>query len=499
MIDLHQNPSVILRRLIAANIDIAAPSDARWAIPFRHRKQTLHWHAEVTLAKQHCYILLDQPDDSALQWQSHLRYLRERAQRTQAPPTLLLLCPTRFRAESVLRLVATMGVHTPVFASAQYAQGLRKAEWLAWCDGAAQIADSFANASAATDRKPARRHLSRSSAAMCPPSPLDERSLSALSVLRVLFQTPMCATDLITALSGLSIDSVKGALAELSREGLAQRSGVSTKDTDKHGGNSSIRSTPCPSVSSVDKSLWSLTDKGVQAWVERQLLPPNMLAKYRYFRADHQRRPQHTSAAYGFFQTLMQVCQQRSRALGNLADGRVPFALAEFESECRASDWYGGAKRGDLHYWRPDGYGALQVGDAITRFWIEIDGTAQAPSRHSPIVWERKLIGLCDYLLSERWTFRYETQPSMLVITTDHRNRPLICDALHYAARARGMDAPQVFMATQAALAQRGPLAPIWFDLTRSEEQPTQAFAGLDQPLDLARRMNMIDMVQHWR
>lgn len=83
-----------------------------YAIPFHHRKQTLHWHAEIALSTQRFYLLLDQPSDSVLQWQPYLRYLRKRAQRAKVTPTLALLCPARVHAKSVLRLAATVGLDT---------------------------------------------------------------------------------------------------------------------------------------------------------------------------------------------------------------------------------------------------------------------------------------------------------------------------------------------------------------------------------------------------
>lgn len=492
MIVPPQSVVTALRRLFT----IPQLADVRWAIPFRHRGKTLLWHAELACSAQRCCILLDYSGDSILQWQPHLHYLRERAKRGQAVPTLLLLCPTHFRAESVLRLAATLGVSTSIFASTQYERGLHNGEWLAWRDGAVHATDPFTLLSKEVEAKSNSRPWRNNSAAAYPPSPLCDLSHPAWIVFKTLIQTPACLPRAIAVFSNLSLELVQGVLAELRQSNFAHGGGLGLEQPIS---KPIQRSNPPISVASIDQYLWSVTDEGLHGWITEQMLPPSTVAKYRFFRADHQRRAQHTSVAYGFFQSLIELCQQRNRAIGVLADGRAPYVLAEFESELRASDWYRGPRRGDVNYWRPDGYGALRAGDTTTRFWIEIDGTAQAPSRHSPIVWERKMMGLCDYLLSERWTFRYETQPSMLIITTDYRNRPLICDVLHFTARARGLKPPQVFMATQAALAQRGPLAPIWFDLTCNEDQPTHAFVGLDQPLDLAKRLNMIDMVQHWQ
>lgn len=446
-----------------------------YAVPFRHRRQTLHWQAKLILNGQAFYLLLDHPDDSVLQWQAHLRYLLEKARRLDPSqiPSLLLLCNNPFRAEAALRLAATMGVVSPVFVVMIPANGLLQANWQTWRDGAVQPAQPFALKPVSS---PAPRRRRRLAAPSLPTSPLAALNPQALSVLRTIFNAPMCPRGLITQLTQRSTNALDDSL-----HALFSADFVGHIDTSGH------LSTP----------LYFVTDRGVKAYLAHTLQPEHLLVRYRFFCADHQRRWRHTVAAYGFFETLLDLCARRSQALGVLGDGHASYALVEFESEFRASDYF--YQRGAGQHWRPDGYGALRVGETITRFWIEIDGTTHAPSRHSPIVWERKMAGLCDYLLSERWTFRYESQPVMLVITTDHRNRPLICDALHYAARARGMPSPQVLMATQAALAQRGPLAPIWFDLTKNDDQSKNAFAGLDQPLDLAKRLSMIDMVQHWR
>jgi len=163
---------------------------------------------------------------------------------------------------------------------------------------------------------------------------------------------------------------------------------------------------------------------------------------------------------------------------GAINDGHIPYyELSVIESELMASDWF--VCDGQMHYWRPDGYGALRAGMHWTRFWLEIDGTAQSPSRKDPQVWLGKMVRLCDYLQSGRWQLRYPVQPRTLIVTTDLRNRELIFDALTEVVRARSMPMPQVWLATAAAVQQRGALARIWFDIRRGNEVMDYAFENV--------------------
>jgi hypothetical protein len=235
----------------------------------------------------------------------------------------------------------------------------------------------------------------------------------------------------------------------------------------------------------LTESIWSATDRAIGLLHEREMQTVGAMKRYRFFRADHERRLIHTLSAYRFFENLKKQCDGRSRATrkldtlpGTINDGRIPYyELAVFESELMASDWY--VMNGATRYWRPDGYGAIRAGVTWTRFWIEIDGTTQAPSRKDPAVWDGKMGRLCDYIVSQRWALRYPDIPRLLIITTDIRNQPLIHDALVEAARARSIEPPRVLVADAATMKQRGAGGRIWHEVTdtgRGTDTPVYAF-----------------------
>jgi hypothetical protein len=104
---------------------------------------------------------------------------------------------------------------------------------------------------------------------------------------------------------------------------------------------------------------------------------------------------------------------------------------------------------------------------------------------------------------------RHEDFPRLLIVSSAVRQRAVVAEALNAAARARGIAAPLVFITGYEALAQRGPLGPIWFQVAPATSEPTYAFDGvaphvvqtsshrrnLLDDLDHATRLGLIDLV----
>ena len=229
------------------------------------------------------------------------------------------------------------------------------------------------------------------------------------------------------------------------------------------------------------------------------MLPASTSRRYHFYRADHERRAHHTLAAYQFLANLSQHCVRRSKAAPKLV-GDVPYyALDVCESEFIASDWY--SRFGTSRYFRPDGAGVVRAGATLTHFWLEMDGTPAAPSRKDPAVWSGKLSRLCEYVQTGRWALRYPELPRLLIVTTDLRNLPYIADALGFAAQARAMEPPFVFVAALAAVQQRGPLAKIWREVLGENADDALDYAFDDvAPLAVTsakpKPLNLVDELQ---
>jgi DNA-binding MarR family transcriptional regulator len=265
-----------------------------------------------------------------------------------------------------------------------------------------------------------------------------------------------------------------------------------------------------------ENQLWAAADSAVGLLAARGMEPADRaIQRHRFFRADHTRRTQHTRETYAFFETLHDHCARRSRASSSFDaaaqgadEGVIPFyELVDFESEMTAAAWY--VFRGQARFWRPDGFGRLRAGQHYTSFWLEIDGTTTTRSRRDASLWEDKLGRMGDYLASDHWRMRHEDFPRLLIVSSAVRQRAVVAEALNAVARARGITAPLVFITGHEALAQRGPLGPIWFQVAPATSEPTYAFDGvaphvvqtssrrrsLLDDLDHATRLGLIDLV----
>jgi hypothetical protein len=217
--------------------------------------------------------------------------------------------------------------------------------------------------------------------------------------------------------------------------------------------------------------LWTAADHAVDAFAKRFHLHASYPRRYAYFRADHLRRLHHTLAVYAFWTAFGNACERRARQLVST------FELAAVESELTASDVY--RLQGVLRYFRPDGLGLIRMDETAAPFWLEVDGTPVAPSRNDPNVWAGKFNRYCDYIVSERWRARYSVLPRILIVTTDLRILPHLKDALGFAARARRIDPPRVFVTAHTAVQQRGPLGKIWREVFGVAREFVYAFEGV--------------------
>lgn len=460
----------------------------RLFLPRRHHTQDVFVHGLIELhAQQHLkrfHLLIDHGHSDVWQWAGLLRCLRSWGksvgEAVASFPTLLILSRGSFRAMTMLALAQMCGLSTPVAATGQLADvcahGLLSSaedkQWASVMGGAIvsgvnplRLASDAPSVSAAHQRVAAPK-CTEAIIDLTPPVALrridqiDSLTPAQQQLLLFLGCNPVLPISVIATWQGEA--DLRERLATLESLGLAEQ--VQTK---------------------FDESIWAPTFEAMQLLAARQLQPDGWLRRYRFFRADHERRLIHTLTGYRFFAALKEQCQRRSRSMrkldtrpGTLNTGVIPYyAMLGFESEWMASDWY--ASEGRLHYWRPDSYGALRAGASVTHFWIEIDGTPNAPSRKDLQVWAGKLDRLCDYVQSRRWQLRYPALPRLLIVTTDLRNRILIYDALVETARARSMAAPQVWVAAQAAVQQRGALAKIWFNAGIGNEVMGYAFENV--------------------
>ena len=457
-------------------------------LPRRHHTQDVFVHGLIELhAQQHLkrfHLLIDHGHSDVWQWAGLLRCLRNWGKSAGEAathfPTLLIISRGSFRAMTMLALAQMCGLSTPVAATGQLADvcahGLLPSagskQWASVIGGAIVSGVNPLRLASDVPSMPIEPHrvaASKRTAAVIDLTPpvalrridqLDSLTPAQQQLLVFLSRNPVLPVSVIATWQ--SEADLCERLATLELLGLAEQ--VQTK---------------------LDESIWAATFEAMQLLAARQLQPDGWLRRYRFFRADHERRLIHTLTGYRFFAALKEQCQRRSRSMrkldtrpGTLNTGVIPYyAMLGFESEWMASDWY--ASEGRLHYWRPDGYGALRAGASVTHFWIEIDGTPNAPSRKDPQVWAGKLDRLCDYVQSGRWQLRYPARPRLLIVTTDLRNRTLIFDALVETARARSMAVPQVWVAAQAAVLQRGALAKIWFNASIGDEVMGYAFENV--------------------
>lgn len=482
-------------------------------IPRKHHHDLIHLHAAFTFltaeqAKPY-FLLIDRAEGNVWMWQLHLRYLGDWAKRAgpkhRCPP-LLIVCPSHFRAGAMLRLTRSICPNLTVIAT-----------------GCRDIALSEGLLAVSKQPKGWRLLLPNNT-----PAPIDPFALPGIP--RAVYESSPFAIDKLARAAHVGETEVK-------QEQASDMSRFVSLDEQQHQVLAFLCRNPVIPESAIDiclaappatlqnhilhleqdgfayriktniaEPIWAATDLGAQLRFEREMQPANHLRRYRFFRADHERRLMHTLGVYRFFESIQQHCERRSRATrkldakpDELNDGRVQmFVLKTWESEFMASDGY--VLRGQMHFWRPDGYGAVRAGKMVTHFWLELDGTASAPSRFDPEVWMGKLGRLCDYVQSRRWTFRYPKLPRLLIVTTDLRNLTHIYDALAESAQARGMHKlPKVLVAGSTAVQQRGPLAKVWLDVAQEDETWCYAFDGLEMHTLQARvpkRVNVLDELQ---
>ncbi len=509
----------------------AIQCEAEMFTPRRYKNADLFLHGQFVWGNSrgkaspcHPYVLhIDRGGSSVWQWWGHLRYLAMWAGRLAANvrPTLLIVSTRPFRATAMLMLARMAGTTqaVPVAATAQRAIALTHGliavaqQPNGWrmllpnqtlvsadpfqhegVDAATYERSTFAvmTVARALVKRDSDRRMRVSNHNLPVPTPpagiehLERLEDAAQRVLIGLCRYPVATPSIIASLLDLPQATVASCLDQLAHVGLAET--VPSK---------------------IDETVWVATDMGAQLRLAREMQPASALKRYGFFRADHTRRVIHTLTGYRFFTALRELCQHRSRAMRKLDtrpttvnDGHIPYyELAVIESELMAADWFvrDGANGSVRHYWRPDGYGALRAGTCWTRFWLEIDGTANAPSRKDPQVWAGKMARLCDYGQTGRWSLRYPELPRLLIVSTDLRNSPLIFDALSEAARARAMPPPRVFIASHEAIRQRGALAKIWREVTHGDETLVYAFDGvapiaIKPDADTARRDLLSDL-----
>ncbi|MGQ9890035.1 MAG: hypothetical protein ACUVSX_16345 [Aggregatilineales bacterium] len=495
------------------------PSGGEWQtfVQRRYHKRPLFLHARLVLwdgdEARAFYILNDRGEMPALRWTGYIRYLAQWARRSGGCfPPLLIVSTRRFRAWAMLalaRMVAgetlgeAAGEGSPrgsliALATAERALTIRggiaavakQSGWLALTANNALISvnplalpacarDIFERSPHAIEKLPEpSKKGARTPPPMLPARPPEMAGLERLETLDdsawrafgVVCRAPLCPTDFVAAMLGADEAATAHALETLRARGLVAPAEIQTR-----------YALPL---------LWTVTDDGLRLRALRELRIPEDAEthRYRFFAADHARRPGHTLAAYRLASRLARDCAARAWATRPMDNGAPYYEWGVFEPEARAAQVY--AVDGVGRIFRSDGYGALRAGTAWTRFFIEIDGwlgengAAGQRSRADAGVWQDKFGRLCDYQRSLWWTFRYPRFPRVLIVTTDMRNLGLAHNALIIAARARRMEAPQVYMADAREVAEVGPLNRIWHSVNAGllEQERCFAFEQAEQP-----------------
>jgi hypothetical protein len=476
----------------------------------RQQKESVSIHAAfASVSSNHAlpfFLLIDRAEGHVWMWQAHLRYLGDWAKRAGSKyrcPPLLVVSPSHFRAGAMLRLARAICPNLTVIATGCRNIAMREGllavskqpkGWrILLPNNKPAAVDPFAlpgipradyqNSPFAIDKLARPSHVGDVEINQAQAREESARFLALDAyehqVLALLCRNPVIPESAFATFLSVPPAALQKNLQHLEQAGFAQR--IKTN---------------------LAEPIWAASDLGAQLCFDSEMQPANHLRRYCFFRADHERRLMHTLGVYRFFESLHHHCERRSRATrkldakGSVNDGNVPmFKLKTWESEFMASDRY--VLRGQMHFWRPDGYGAVRAGKITTHFWLEIDGTANSPSRYDPAVWEGKLGRLCDYIQSRRWTFRYPKLPRLLIVTTDLRNASHVYDALIESARARGLRTlPRVFIAGADAIHQRGPLAKVWLEVGQEEESWCYAFEGVEVNMltpRMPRRVNVLD------
>jgi hypothetical protein len=475
-----------------------APARVEWQafIPRTYHKRPVHLHAKLVIhdpaGVRVFYLLNDRGVGTVWQWWPHLKVLNLWAgQSHEGFPPLLVVSTRGFRARAMLALGRIAGTSIPILATAQRTSvirdGLTAATWQMSTTSHRQMRvnpwtfppmtveayDNSAHAiprvtlSPGTDSPIRRRRWHGYSLTVLPETlhGLDQyESLDdvGLGVMDFIAHHPACPISTIGAFlyRPVNVKVIEECIARLESMGFTSRLSVPSAPT-----------------------LWAATDDAIRLRAARHGLDPaRALKRHAFFRADAERRPFHALAVCRFFEALKSQSVSRSRATrrldsppGKVNEGAIPFYdLAAFESEMDSSESY--VHNGAVRYWRPDGYGALRAGVTWTRFWLEMDGTPQSASRSSASAWEAKIARLYEYNLSRRWTLRYPVFPHMLIVTTDLHKRLLIREALIGLARSRSMRPLQVFAAGSGAMQRFGPLARVWYDIMKGDDECVDVF-----------------------
>ena len=466
--------------------------DAFWET-FLQRQQTgkaIFLHARLNLIRatdsgSQChalYVLIDRGEDSVWMWWRHLHYFETWAQRVhESFPPLLILTTRPFRCTALLALAHSLCPHVPVIATADREIALtgdltQAAWWMPTDRQRAQRVQPFGGAALSLSRA-SPRHLIREikiqkhrdvepdDAVIDAAHPVElahlPESLSALpaieslsdheyDLLVFLSQHPLCTRDLLTVFLSLEAQALDAMSARLCQCGLAEWHELREGETIVQ------------VLTATSPACRLLAIRTGSAAGER------MMWRFAQAQAEHARRLQHTLDLQAVFIHLHQHAAKWSQVLRKIdAPVRAPnagdiphYELEVFEEDMTATAHFSVA--GNRRKWLPDGYGVLRAGEVWLPFWVEMDGTRRTRSRYDAGVWTRKFDNLCAYMTTGKWRLRHPAFPMTLIVTNDLRNYELICDTLHTIAHGQDCETPHVFVASWAALEQRGPLAPIW-------------------------------------
>ncbi len=518
----------------ALDFDAVRLSAARWALPLvceiyqiacasdvrhlaqlrvfcaqRFRNAPVWLHAELCLPSHGRYLLyVDHGADAIWSWRRAYQHLHRLQQRLSARvtaemlPAVLVVTTRRQRALGHL-LLARMCAPA-LLAATTAARGLARTQGLAsvaqcgqfmaltensndGCPARVYAADPFVFVAPATEATPAV--LAKPLRAATAPatreiSATEQQTLAAfeqlsaqtLRIFELVCRNPVVPATLLAVLSGLDRPALQSALDALTSQGLIQTHTLRARFLRQ------------------PQALYLATAAGAQVFQKRTLQSEGWLRRQRFFCADHCLRAEHTFLAARFFCGLAKACAERSAALrcldsppGAPNQGRLPFyALAAHESEFVACDAY--RQNGERCLFRPDAFGALRCGLAITRFWLEIDGTPDAPRGASVTNWAAKLKRYFAYVETRRWALRYETQPRWLIVTTN----PGACAQLRRInrgiARERGCAPLDLSYCGADALARHGPLGQIWFDCAADDAHAATRVYAFDGAKPIAVR-----------
>jgi hypothetical protein len=491
-----------------------AGRDVRWelGIERRYKGAVLFLHGRINLMHGNTrgtmpgdrvhpfYFHLDQTFHPIWVWWRYLRYLEAWAKQAKSEridegelarptvfPTLLVVSPTRFRALSVGALARSLAPSVAVAITGDYAKALQhgpeSARWNVILNGdrpgeplkaisCKPFADLFNASEESRHRVKSVRDLAERfvrnkkaksvTVAVQPyefscqhvPSKFvgiqsfEFISVQARRILAFLSHHSTCPPSTLQQLLSMNKDGVDKTLTVLQESELASPATFGLRNA-------------------TQEPLWSASECGarLQYASEGCCDVDQHTQSYLAGVKDHLRRSEHTRAVYDFFERLHRHAEGWGRVtkpLGTNADVSegAYYALEEFQDDVAARAMYMVA--GNHRRWQPDAYGVLRCGLVRKRFWLEIDGSLVGRAHNEPTVWEAKLGALCDYAATGKWLLRHGEFPILLIVTTDLRILNLIRDVLAQAVAARHVSMPQVFVASQAAIVSRGPLAPVW-------------------------------------